>query len=253
MYTFFYILKNSFKKNYFSILFKKILKRFEKNTSIEAKKWAISNVKITTQDYLKHLDYKLFNETAIAVKEIENDAEKKLSTIDFSLGGAGNYMLLYFLIRKFKPKIIVETGVAAGWSSLSILRALHRNGNGKLYSSDFPYFRLKNPENYVGFLAKKEINYKDWFLDIRGDEIALQNISSMIPDSSVNIFHYDSDKSYSGRLKAYNIIKRKLSEDAIIIYDDIQNNFHFKDLVNNLKVNYHIFEFKGKYLGVIGI
>lgn len=253
MHTFFYILKNSLKKNYFSIIFKKILKRFEKNTSIKAKEWAIANLKITPQDYLKNLDFKLFKETIIAIKQIENDAEKKLSTIDFSLGGAGNYLLLYFLIRKFKPNIVVETGVAAGWSSLSILRALNRNGIGKLYSSDFPYFRLKNPEKYVGFLAKEEINFKDWFLDIRGDEIALKNISSMINDNSVEIFHYDSDKSYSGRSKAYNIIKSKLSDDAIIIYDDIQNNFHFRDLVKNLKVNYYIFEFKGKYVGVIGI
>ena len=234
-------------------MIKKIFKRYEKNTSIEARQWAISKVKISTKDYLKNLDPKLFEETTYAIDEIEKDAKKKLFTINFSLGGPGNYMLLYFLIRKFKPKIVVETGVAAGWSSLSILRALNKNGIGKLYSSDFPYFRLKNPENYVGFLANNEINYKDWSLDIRGDEIALKSISSMIPDNSINIFHYDSDKSYSGRLNAYNTIKSKLSDNAIIIYDDIQNNFHFRDLVENLDINYYIFEFKGKYVGVIGI
>ena len=226
MNSFFNILRNLLKKNFFSVMIKKIFKRYEKNTSIEARQWAISKVKISTKDYLKNLDPKLFEETTYAIDEIEKDAKKKLFTINFSLGGPGNYMLLYFLIRKFKPKIVVETGVAAGWSSLSILRALNKNGIGKLYSSDFPYFRLKNPENYVGFLANNEINYKDWSLDIRGDEIALKSISSMIPDNSINIFHYDSDKSYSGRLNAYNTIKSKLSDNAIIIYDDIQNNFH---------------------------
>ena len=56
-----------------------------------------------------------------------------------SLGGGGNFILLYFLTRKFN-KVVVETGVAAGWSSLAILGAFEKNGEGKLYSSDFPYF-----------------------------------------------------------------------------------------------------------------
>ena len=34
--------------------------------------------------------------------------------LDVSLGGGGNYLLLYFLIRKIIPYNIVETGVAAG-------------------------------------------------------------------------------------------------------------------------------------------
>ena len=53
---------------------------------------------------------------------------KKLSKLEVSLGGGGNYILLYFLIIKFKPQNVVETGVAAGWSSLFILRALKKNG-----------------------------------------------------------------------------------------------------------------------------
>ena len=36
------------------------------------------------------------------------------------------FFFLYFLVRKIKPSIIVETGVAAGWSSLFIIS---KNGN----------------------------------------------------------------------------------------------------------------------------
>ena len=36
------------------------------------------------------------------------------------------------------------------------------------------------------------------------------------------------------------------------IFDDIQNNLHFRDLVTTLNVNFEIFEFKGKFVGVIG-
>ena len=92
---------------------------------------------------------------------------------------------------------------------------------------------------------------QNWILDIRGDDIALNNFASIINDNSVKLFHYDSDKSYSGRTKAFKTIKNKLSNDAVIIFDDIQNNLHFRDLVRTLNVNFEIFEFKGKFVGVI--
>ena len=67
-----------------------------------------------------------------------------------------------------------------------------------MYSSDFPYFRLNNPEQYIGILAKNESNIMDWSLDIRGDDIAVNEIKK-IGNSPIDIIHYDSDKSYSGR------------------------------------------------------
>ena len=144
------IFRNILKKNYFFIILKKIIKRFEKNTSIEAKQWAISNTNQTLEEFCCSLDSLLYNKIELDIKQIEEIAINKLSKLKVSLGGGGNYILLYFLILKFKPLNIVETGVAAGWTSLFILRALQKNGKGFLYSSDFPYFRLKNPEQYIG-------------------------------------------------------------------------------------------------------
>ena len=43
---------------------------------------------------------------------------------------------LYFIVRMADPEIMVETGVARGVSSWTILNAMHRNGKGKLYSID---------------------------------------------------------------------------------------------------------------------
>ena len=193
------IIKNIFKIDNFFIIIKKIYKRFEKNTSLEAKEWAKSNVTISTDDFLKSIDIKLYQESIEVMKQIEIDSNLKLSKINISLGGGGNYLLLYFLVRLLKPMVIFETGVAAGWSTLSILKALHKNKQGKLYSSDFPYFRLKNPEKYIGYLVKNENNISDWFLDIRGDEIALPNFIKKIENSPIDLFHYDSDKSYDSK------------------------------------------------------
>ena len=99
-----------------------------------------------------------------------------------------NYFLLYFLVRKFCPKIIVETGVAAGWTTLSILRALDKNQVGKLYSSDFPYFRLPDPEKFIGILVPK--HYKEnWCLYIKGDENNIKEITG----KSISHFRKCSD------------------------------------------------------------
>jgi hypothetical protein len=46
--------------------------------------------------------------------------------------------LLYVLIRALKPKIVLETGVASGVSTLFMLQALNHNTHGTLYSIDLP-------------------------------------------------------------------------------------------------------------------
>ena len=103
-----------------------------KNTSLEAKEWAKLNTKFTTEEFCKSIDLNLYNEILKDVVLIEKEAKYKLSNLSVKLGGGGNFVLLYFLARKLKPEIIVETGVAAGWSSLAFLRALSKNGFGEV-------------------------------------------------------------------------------------------------------------------------
>ena len=91
-------------------------------------------------------------------KVIGADRTDPLEPLDLDMGGGGHYHLLYFLIRHTLAKNVVETGVAAGWSSQAILLALKENKeNGQLYSSDFPYFRYKNPEELVGYIVDEEL------------------------------------------------------------------------------------------------
>jgi len=246
------ILINVIKKKNFFLIIKKIFKRFEKNTSVDAKKWAKLNTKQTTENFCRSIDSSLFDEIKSDVETIKIEGKNKLSELSISLGGGGNYLLLYFLIRKLKPLNIVETGVAAGWSSFAALRALKKNGKGKLFSSDFPYFRLANPEQYIGYLAKNEPNKENWFLDIRGDDIALPEIIKRIKENKIDLFHYDSDKSYSGRVNALKILSSKITPQTVIIFDDIQDNLHFRDFVNQNKKEFYVLEFEDKFIGIVG-
>jgi hypothetical protein len=201
-----------------------IFKRFEIDSSIEAKKWANEN-SISLHDYCNKINPRIWQESIKAFNQIELQGMKTLNSISHSLGGGGASPLIYFHCRIIKPKIVVETGVAAGWSSFSILEALRVNGQGQLYSSDLPYFRLKNPEQYIGCIVPESLR-KNWYLDFRGDEIAIPEICSKV--QNIGIFHYDSDKSYSGRLFAIKQIQKKLSLNSIVIFDDIQNNFFLR-------------------------
>ena len=47
---------------------------------------------------------------------------------------------LYVMVRILNPATVVETGAAAGVSSAFILKALHDNNRGTLYSIDLPRY-----------------------------------------------------------------------------------------------------------------
>ena len=102
-------------------------------------------------------------------------------------------------------------------------------------------------------MAKNESNKDNWFLDIRGDDIALHAIVKKMGNENIDLFHYDSDKSYSGRSNALKSIGPKLSSKTIIIFDDIQNNLHFKNHVEENKLDFHVIEFDGKFIGITGL
>ena len=49
------------------------------------------------------------------------------------------------------------------------------------------------------------------------------------------------------------ILEKKFSKNSIIIFDDIQDNLHFKDFVIKNNLQFKIFEFEGKFVGLIGV
>jgi len=249
------VIKAALDRNKFSVMFRKVIKRFEKNTHSEATVWAKSQIRASLGEFCDAVDSSLWAETLVACENIKKDSDAILKQIPCELvarylRGGGNYPLLYFLVRKYRPNVVIETGVAAGWSTKTISDALDKNGTGELYSSDFPYFRIENPEKYIGVLVSDEQKDK-WKLDTRGDTLALPSFLSVIGDAKVNLFHYDSDKSYSGRSFAIDLIEPRFSRDAIFVVDDIQDNLHFRDYVRTRKLAYEVFEFEGKYVGLV--
>lgn len=190
-------------------------------------------------------------ETSHFLSHIKKHSSDILDNIPYDLGGGGGVPLLYALVRHLKPDIVVETGVAAGFSSSTILTAMKQNDKGHLFSSDFPYFRLPNPEQYVGVVVEDGLKDR-WSLHLKGDEYNLPEIMKSLT-GKIALFHYDSDKSYDGRAFAMDAVRPHLTPDAVLVIDDIQDNSYFHDYVAaSPSVPWTVFLYEGKYIGLIG-
>jgi predicted O-methyltransferase YrrM len=192
----------------------------------------------------------LYPEAVEFNKELMKKGEQVMSSLPVKMGLGGNCLLLYFLARYLKPRTIVETGVSMGFSSQTFLSAIRKNGEGRLYSSDFPYFRISNPKQYIGCMVDEDLK-KDWILYLDGDGKNLPLISSQL--EHVDLFHYDSDKSYTGREMALRILKQKIDEQSLVVFDDIGDNFHFKELAERSQKPFYILQHSDtSFVGVLG-
>ncbi|WOH53660.1 class I SAM-dependent methyltransferase [Bradyrhizobium sp. sBnM-33] len=242
--------KNFVRGQYSVEMMRKLLIRLKERIiappSSDPMPWLLST-RTSLDDFCKKIDGPLWEESKDSSQKIQIAADAKMESLDIDLGGGGNFPLLYFLVRKMKPSNVVETGVAAGFSSQAILKALKKNGSGRLYSSDLPYFRIQDPEKYIGYVVDDELK-ENWTCLLKGDRSNLPNILSRI--DNIDIFHYDSDKSYSGRKWAIKLILPRMHKGGAVIMDDINDNCYFEDFVKSSKVKAHVFEFHGKYVGL---
>jgi predicted O-methyltransferase YrrM len=196
------------------------------------------------------LDPALWEETTEWAERFRAHARGRLATLGVTMGGAGHFALVYFLVRHLRPRVALETGVSAGWTSQAILAAMERNGGGRLYSSDFPYFRLDDPERYVGCLVEARLR-PSWRLATSGDRTNLPEL--LAEAGTVDFVHYDSDKTVDGRTFAMSVLHPHLAADAVVVMDDIDDNTFFRDWVTEARRPCTIVRRGRKYVGIVGL
>lgn len=140
---------------------------------------------------------------------------------------------LYFIVRLFKPEVMVETGVAHGVSSWTILNAMHRNGAGKLYSIDLPNLDLQsyNPQNInktSGWVVP-DVLRKRWDLRLGPSQELLPKLVSEL--KTIDVFFHDSDHSYQNMLFEFGTVFPALRARGLIISDDVHKNTSFSEFV----------------------
>lgn len=79
-------------------------------------------------------------------------------------------LTLYEIITETKPEVVFEIGVRHGYSTRTILAALHENKKGKLYSCDIRNCKCEMPDEFKPYWDFKRISssdyYKQWNLPI---------------------------------------------------------------------------------------
>lgn len=177
------------------------------------------------------------------------EAQKIIESVPIKMGGGADLAILYYLSKYLEATTIVESGVAYGWSSLALLMSIENNKGGVLYSSDMPYPKMNN-EDFVGCVVPQELK-KKWRLFKLPDRLAFHKIEKCVV--SIDICHYDSDKSYRGRYWAYPKLWALLRKGGLFISDDISDNVAFMDFAGSIGEKPIIVynEYEQKYIGII--
>lgn len=158
------------------------------------------------------------------------EADQRAAACPVSMGGGSELDLLFWAARLTGAKKAVETGVAFGWSSLALLLAMEE---GRLISTDMPYVN-RNNDVFVGCVVPAELRRR-WTLIRLPDRDGLPRALREL--ETIDLCHYDSDKSYEGRTWAYPLLWRHLKPSGIFISDDIQDNHAFRDFSEEIGVD----------------
>jgi predicted O-methyltransferase YrrM len=150
-------------------------------------------------------------------------ADARVAACPYPMGGGAGLDFLYACVKGVGANTVVETGVAYGWSSLAVLLALRDRPDGRLVSTNLHYPQFGD-ESFVGCAVPDDLRAR-WTL-LRGtDKVVLPDaITAARP---FDVCHYDSDKSYGGRMVSYRLLWAGLRVGGLFISDDIGDNLAF--------------------------
>lgn len=206
--------------------------------------WAASK-SISQQEVISQLFGFEMSSFKTDFQEVLRNSEQREKDCPIKMGGAGALELIYFACEFAKAQHVIETGVAYGWSSLAALLSLEKR-NGTLYSSDMPYL-AQDGDQYVGCVVPENLK-KNWKLFRFADKESLPKIFA--ETASFDVLHYDSDKSYNGRMWAYDEMYKRLRKGGVFISDDIGDNSAYQDFCEKNNIDTKVVEFEGKYVGI---
>lgn len=197
------------------------------------------------------------------IKEIQNeknfyeDLKNKIVLAEkagYTGGGITCYETeaIYALIRSKKPEIVIETGVGPGMSSAFILKAIQRNGHGKLYSIDLPgfdkqyypkigkHFDTHVPDHWnVGWAVPSELK-PFWELIIGDSKIELPKLVAWL--TKVDVFLHDSLHTWDHMMFEYAQVWPYLSGGGILMSHDTKRawSLAFCDFCKEKRIPYVI-------------
>lgn len=133
---------------------------------------------------------------------------------------------LWSVMVHARPEQVVETGVARGITSATILTAIRDNGIGHLYSIDLPPLRSSWPDD-IGAAVGRDLHER-WTY-IRGS--SPRRLPELIRRlRTVDLFLHDSLHTYETMHFEFDTVWPALRPGGILIADDIESNAAFDEL-----------------------
>jgi predicted O-methyltransferase YrrM len=166
-------------------------------------------------------------------------------------------LFLYWLVRRAKPRTIVQTGVCNGLSAAFMMLALVKNGpEGMLHVIDLaPVFDPRDAawtvEGEVYGVVIPEGKASGWLVpDAYRDRFEVWNgdAKDLLPKmvdkvDSIDFFYHDSDHTYNHMMFEFHEAKRKLNKGGLVVGDDVSWNASMWDFADEFGVP--SYNFKG--------
>lgn len=213
----------------------------------EAEAWGYA-VEVTEAEAIE----RLFGDVELRDPKVEYrdrfaTAQAAADAAPVKMGGAGNLTLLFSVASNLGELRAVETGVAYGWSSLALLLLAEESG-GAVASVDMPYVRMSN-EDFVGCVIPDDLRER-WTLIREADRTGIKKALARF-DGSINLCHYDSDKSYAGRMWSYPKLWDALVTGGVFMSDDIGDNLAFRHFAEQVGVEPIVVRDGKRFVGVM--
>ncbi len=134
---------------------------------------------------------------------------------------------LYLLIRLTQPDTVIETGVSSGASSTYILRSLHDNNRGRLYSIDLPPENLPEGKE-SGWIVPQYLRNR-WSLHIGDSKELLEPLLDSVGE--IDCFMHDSLHTYEHMLWEFRTVWKHLRSGGLLLSHDVGANDAFLDFM----------------------
>lgn len=134
----------------------------------------------------------------------------------------------YALCRRFRPGLVIETGVAFGVTSAYLLQALEENGEGELHSIDFPPYG-PGAAAAVGSAIPDRLRGR-WTLHRGRGRAVLPGLLRRLEAGgrSVGLFVHDSLHTAYNIRRELDLVAPRLAPGAAVVADDIEANTAFQ-------------------------
>jgi predicted O-methyltransferase YrrM len=121
-------------------------------------------------------------------------------------------------VRLLQPDVMVETGVALGFTTAVALAGMEANGRGRLHSVDLPPVQMN--EDLVGRAVPQEMRHR-WELHVGPSRQVLPRLLGRI--APVDVVVLDAEHTYAAQLTEYRTVWPQLRPGGILISDDVAN------------------------------